>query len=227
MAYSRDQVIAEFLEIYPHCNPTRAGLIFEQAYDHIITMVPIRIRQLSDITIVAGTAEYNLPAGTKRIWEAHRVLNASGAYVTQLREESYEAVTSLGNNSHRHTPSGTPDRFIYYANTTTNARGSILLTPTPDAASVALADRLRLFASVSDGPISGVTNLPESVNTMDAFVSHMARRYSRIKDQERTAYWEAIAERDTHALYLFVTGQTGRYAGSVYPKSPAENFRPI
>lgn len=174
----------------------------------------------TETSLVAGTREYALPAGTARVYQVRYVRSATAGDFRVLQETSEDELDQTRRNW-RGLDNGEPYKFFADG-------GNLSLVPAPDTASSGSPAYPRLefeIASYEPG-LDGTEDLPTGLSSYEAWVDGAKMRLALKRQDKRYPLYERAYMMNRRRLATQVNQLPARYQ-QVYRPAPYQGSQKV
>lgn len=191
---TKTEILARFTQMFPDCDSTTAGQLFDESHIEIMEELQIRASTLA-ISLTAGTREYALSATVQKITEAYYQPSSNEMSWIQLVPTSIQQLAEQGNWRAQNQQVIPTQYYVFSAlssNTAVNKIGFVQIPPTTTSASY---PNVTLYGEfITD--LSGSDEIPVAITYVDAYASLMAMKFVMIATQNPTdiAKWNQVHE---------------------------------
>jgi len=179
---TKTEVLTRFDLMYPDCDSTLAGQLFDESHIEIMDELQVRNSTLA-ISLVSGTREYALSATVQKVVEAYYQETSNEATWRKIDPVSLEQLAERGNWRAQNQLVIPTEYYIYSAassNTATNKIGFVQIPPTTTSASY---PNVTLYGEfIVD--LTGSDELPIAITFQDVYTSLMAVKFETISTRD-------------------------------------------
>jgi len=191
---TKTEVLTRFGLMFPDCDSTLAGQLFDESHREIMADMNIRSSSVV-ISLTAGTREYTLSASAYRITEAYYQPSSTASTWRKLSPVSIEQLAERGNwraQSQQVIPTE------YYITTAVSGNTAILdvgFVQIPPSTTSGSYPNVTLYGEfIVD--LSGSDSLSGGITYTDVYPYWMAKKFVtlRMQDMNEIAKWKKLAD---------------------------------
>lgn len=209
MASTATEVIAKFRRTYPNCSTTDASSLLQDALYNIYTLLQLRNTEIQ-VSLTAGTREYDLDVNAANILSARYEVNANSTTWTRLDGTSTDELDMQEPNWRGYSTNSTPTR--YYVTSAVNsdsAKNVIGFLPVPDTTTSASYPRVTLVITQYASLTSSET-MPSNLLSDDVLVYYMCHKWAiRVNDDQSIGKWQALFDVELGRNQAHITRMSG------------------
>lgn len=214
MPFSVGDIVYRVVQSFDRLDETNALTLINDIHREIVNDVRIYPDSQQDISLVAGTKLYNLPADLVRLWSAVYIdgtTQGQPMVPTNVDELDYK------NPTWRTAPNSRP--FFYY-----ERAGQIGFHPTPDTTSSGGVPTVRIYyATVSANDLEIGDTLPDTVKSIDAWVYGACLKHAIQASDQRISLFATLFSKAMNDALSWNYGRTPRDKPSIRYNSPRIN----
>ena len=185
-------VVTRAREIYSDLDTTTALLFVNRIHKRILNRLQLRNKS-DDISLTAGTREYDLPTGCVKVWNAYYMRSATD--YTQLTERTTDELDLRDRGWRQRTNVGGSDPTQYYITSAVDGDGAkfaIGFLPTPPTTTSTYPKVVITDTNISE--LDTGDSIPATILDEEVYVSGVAWLWARREHRSEIERWKESFE---------------------------------